>query len=153
MTKRKLKTLKSQLAVTRKKLMIKWFSFEKKNFCYPDSWSLHVKGRRWTSITVWEILNSAIPGTLFKSNGDLIACKDKSKIVHHIEEFGSSHKDQSDESIKLNEYQSRVLIIDGMTVLNQIHKDLVMETWKGSIPPFWCNCLLAILKQSLERTD
>ena len=74
------------------------------------------------------MLNSVVPGSLFKSDGDPIACKDKSKIVHHIEEFGSSHEDQSDESIKLNEYQPKVLIIGGMTVLNQIHKDLVMET-------------------------
>ena len=109
--------------------MIKRFSFEKKNFCYPDSWSLHVKDRRWTLIIVWEMLNSAVRGSLFKSDGDPIAwCKDKSKIVNHIEKFGSSHKDQSDGSIKFNVYQPKALIIDGMTVLNQIHKDLVMET-------------------------
>lgn len=80
-------------------------------------------------IIVWEMLNSAVRGSLFKSDGDPIGwCKDKSKIVNHIEKFGSSHKDQSDGSIKFNVYQPKALIIDGMTVLNQIHKDLVMET-------------------------
>ena len=37
LTKRKLRTFKSQLAVTRKKVDGKVFKFEKKNLCYPDS--------------------------------------------------------------------------------------------------------------------
>ena len=96
---------------------------------------------------------SVVPRSLFTSDGEPIAFSDTFKILHHIEELGSLHKDQSDESTELNEYESSVLIIDGMTVLNQIHKDKVMETCKVGISSFWCNWLLVILKQSLKRTN
>ena len=90
---------------------------------------------------------SVVPRSLFTSDGEPIACTDKSKILHQIEELGSLHEGQSDESTELNQYESSVLIIDGMAVLNQVHKNKVIETCKVSISSFWCNWLLVILKQ------
>ena len=61
-------------------------------------------------------------------DGEPNACRDKSKILHHIEELRSLDEDRSDESNKVNKYKSSLLIIDGIAVLNQIYK--VMETFK-----------------------
>ena len=82
---------------------------------------------------------SVVLRSLFTSDGESIPCTYKSKILHHIEKLGSLNEDQSDEPTELNKYESSVLVIDGMVVLNQIHKDKVMETCKVSISSFRCN--------------
>ena len=96
---------------------------------------------------------SVVPQSLFTLNREPTACTDKSKVLHLIEELGSLPKDQSDESTELNRHESSILIIDGMAVLNQIHKDKVINTCKVSTLSFQCNWLLVILKRSPERTN
>ena len=154
MTKRKLKTFKSQIAVTQKKVDGKAIQLREEKSLL-SRFLITSRKRREIDLErcLWNFGFSVVLRSSFTSDGELTACTDTSKILHQIEEFGSLHEDQSDESTELKQYESSVLITDGMAVVNRIHKDKVMETCKVSISYFQCNWLLVILEQSPEWTD
>lgn len=134
MTKRKLKTFKSQLVVTKRKVDGKTIQLREEKSLLSR---LLITSRKRPEIDLEQCFGnfefSVVPRSLFTSDGEPIMCIDKSKILHRIEELGSLHE-KHNESIEPNKYElSSILVIDGMAILNQIHKDKDMETCKVSI--------------------
>ena len=122
--KRKLKTFKSQLAVTGKKENGNMIQLREEKHLLSR---FLITSRKRPEIDLEYCLGnfelSVVPRSLLTSDGEPIVCTDKSKTLHHIEQLGSLHEDQSDESTEVNQYESSALIIDGMAVINQTHKD------------------------------
>ena len=71
---------------------------------------------------------SVVPKALFSTDREPLLCTDKVKLLHHIEELGKLHQQKDIDAVDENEM--KVLVIDGMTVLNQIHKSNEMKTCK-----------------------
>ena len=69
-----------------------------------------------------------MPKALFSTDREPLLCTDKVKLVHHIEELGKVHQQNDIEAVDENEM--KVLVIDGMAVLNKIHKSNEMKTCK-----------------------
>ena len=116
MTKRKLNTFKSQLAVTRKKVNGKIIQLKEEKSLLSR---FLITSRKRPEIDLEHCLGnfefSVVPRALFTSDGEPIACTDKAKILHHIEELGSL-----EESGEENDNDSSVLVIDGMAVLKDL---------------------------------
>ena len=71
----------------------------------------------------------AVPQSLSTSGGEPLACNDKWKVLHNIEEVGAVHVWEVDRNCLA---EMDVLIVDGMAALNQIHKDRDTKTCKVS---------------------
>ena len=71
---------------------------------------------------------SVVPKALFTTDGEPLACTDKSKILHHIEDLGKLQQQSQMETSETT--GTSVLIIDGIAVLNQITKTSDMKTCK-----------------------
>ena len=129
MAKRKLKTFKSHLAVIKKKVDGKVIQLREEKSLLSR---FLLTSRKRPEIDLERCLGnfefSIIPRSLFTSDGEPLACTDKSKVLHCIEELGSLHEDE--DQPESNRIETSVLVIDSMAVLNQIHKDKDMETCK-----------------------
>ena len=78
---------------------------------------------------------SVVPKALFSTDGEPLPCTDKSKILHHIEDLGAINKPTDDDNLTITDVNddNRVIVIDGMAVVNQIHKSSDMKTCKVSL--------------------
>ena len=105
-TKRKLKIFKSQLTVTQKNFDVKVIQLQEEKSLLSR---FLITLRKRPEIDLKHCLKnfefSVVLQSLFTSDGEPIVCEDKLKILHHIEELGSLHEDQSDESTELNQYE------------------------------------------------
>ena len=68
------------------------------------------------------------PKSLFSVDGQLLACNDKLRLIHLIEELGNSTLPTS----LVNEHDS-CIINDGMAIVNKIIKDNLMKTCQDII--------------------
>lgn len=74
---------------------------------------------------------SVVPKSMFTDDGQPLLTTDKSKIMHEIESLVSTST-----TTQSMEHDSRkVIIIDGMALVNKVHKDASMKTWKVTINP------------------
>ena len=71
---------------------------------------------------------SVVPKALFSTDGEPLLCTNKVKLLHHIQELGKLHQQNDIDAVDENEME--VLVIDGMAVLNQIHKCNEMKACK-----------------------
>ena len=71
---------------------------------------------------------SVVPKSLFTVDGQPLACTDKAKLMHHIEELSGS----TNPCISLVQ-QNSAIVIDGMAIVNEIVKDKSMKTCKVSL--------------------
>ena len=71
---------------------------------------------------------TVVPRALFTSDGEPHPFLDKAKLLHHIEELGGIRQEYQD--LLHGEAELKVLVIDGMAVLNKIHKNKDMENCK-----------------------
>ena len=70
---------------------------------------------------------AVVPKSLFSADGEPLLCTDKSKVLHKIEELAKTESNQESEE-ELDE--KKVVILDGMAVLNQINKTKSIQTCK-----------------------
>lgn len=73
---------------------------------------------------------TVVPKALFSSDGEPFPCSDKSKILHQIEQNLKEHDDQMDLQTEFIDEQRRVIIIDGMAIVNQLNKNSKVKTCK-----------------------
>ena len=76
-----------------------------------------------------------IPKSLFSQDGEPLKCTDKAKVLHHIEEIESncSVKVASYEAMEVTPSTKRVIIVDGMAVVNQVNKNKDMKICRVTI--------------------
>lgn len=74
---------------------------------------------------------SVVPKALFSADGIPLACLDKSKLLHGIEELAS--KGQTTNGLSGEVETTKVIIIDGMAVVNQTPKTQAVKTCKVCI--------------------
>ena len=127
--KRKLKTFKTQLKVVKKKVNGRVIQLKEEKSVLSR---FLITSRKRPELGLEYCLGNfeftVVPRALFSSNGEPHPCLDKAKLLHHIEELGGIQ--QQDQDLLHGEAELKVLVIDGMAVLNQIHKDKDMETCK-----------------------
>ena len=79
---------------------------------------------------------SVVPKSLFSSDGVPLSCLDKSKLLHHIEDLAKENVSiQEDVLVDTN----KVIIIDGMAVVNQVQKTNEIITCQVKDFPFLKN--------------
>ena len=76
---------------------------------------------------------SVVPKALFSPDGEPLPSTDKSKILHQIEELAKQYVDTEVPNDAELHQQNRVLILDGMAVVNQLNKNMKVKTCKVSI--------------------
>ena len=69
------------------------------------------------------------PKSLFSVDGQLLACNDKLRLIHLIEELGNSTLPTS----LVNKHDDSCIINDGMAIVNKIIKDNLMKTCQDII--------------------
>ena len=72
---------------------------------------------------------SVVPKSLFTQDGQPLMCTDKAKILHKIEDLANDVAVAGEETESMDQQTSKVIIIDGMAVVNSVHKDADMKTW------------------------
>ena len=68
---------------------------------------------------------SVVPKSMFGQDGEALLSSDKAKIHHAIE---SSSSEESDVDTPI--LTEPVIILDGMALVNKVHKDEEVKTWK-----------------------
>ena len=75
---------------------------------------------------------SVVPKALFTADGEPLPCMDKAKLLHQIEESVKKNNETNiPDNIQLHQ-QHKVLILDGMAVINQFNKNAKVKTCKVS---------------------
>ena len=69
------------------------------------------------------------PKSFFSVDGQLLACNDKLRLIHLIEELGNSTLPTS----LVNKHDDSCIINDGMALVNKIIKDNLMKTCQNII--------------------
>ena len=65
---------------------------------------------------------------MFTDDGQPLLSTDKAKVLHEIELIV---KEESSVDVEyMDQYRKRVIVIDGMALVNRVHKNPDMETWK-----------------------
>ncbi|XP_057308922.1 uncharacterized protein LOC130647177 [Hydractinia symbiolongicarpus] len=77
---------------------------------------------------------SVVPKALFSADGIPLACLDKSKLIHGMEELAS--KGQTTNGLSGEVETNKVIIIDGMAVVNQTPKTPAVKTCKDFASAF-----------------
>ncbi|XP_057300399.1 uncharacterized protein LOC130631667 [Hydractinia symbiolongicarpus] len=77
---------------------------------------------------------SVVPKALFSADGIPLACLDKLKLIHGIEELAS--KGQTTNGLSGEVETNKVIIIDGMAVVNQTPKTPAVKTCKDFASAF-----------------
>lgn len=72
---------------------------------------------------------TVVPPSLLTSDGKPLVCTDKWKVLHNTEELGAAQIRKGVENCLA---EMNVLAIDGLAVLNQMHRHRDMETCKVS---------------------
>ena len=71
---------------------------------------------------------SVMPKSMFTDDGQLLLSTDKAKILHQIE---SLVKEESSVDVEyMDQDRKRVTVVDGMALVNRVHKNPGMKTWK-----------------------
>ena len=73
---------------------------------------------------------SVVPKALFMPDEELLPCTDKARVLHQIEAAAITNN----ETLVSNDIQlyrqCRILIVDGMAVMNQLNKNIKVKTCK-----------------------
>ena len=85
-----------------------------------------ITARKRTELGLEETIgNCEFTNLMFGQDGEPLLSSDKAKILHAIEISSSEEKDVSTPIMT-----EPVIILDGMALVNKIHKDEEVKTWK-----------------------
>ena len=73
---------------------------------------------------------AAVPKSIFTSDGQSLHSFDKAKILHTIETMVKDEETNADETNL--DVSTRFMIIDGMALVNSVHKDKKNENLEGN---------------------
>ena len=71
---------------------------------------------------------AVVPKSIFTPDGQPLHSTDKAKVLHEIESMAEDRETNADETS--SDESIRVIIIDGMALVNKVPKDDSMKTWK-----------------------
>ena len=91
-----------------------------------------IAARERSDIDLEHLSVSVVPKSLFTCDGQLLACTDKSNIMHQVENLTVLEERYGLMSDSVNGY--RVIIIDGMAVVNRVIKAKEVLTCQGIFP-------------------
>ena len=85
---------------------------------------------------------SVVPMALLMSDGELLPCTDKARVLHQIEAAAMTNDETLvSDDIQLHQ-QCTVLIVDGMAVVNQLNRNMKVKTCKVIIVIYHVNSSL-----------
>ena len=67
---------------------------------------------------------SVVPRSLFTQDGQPLHSSDNVKIIHEIEAIAAGS------NLNFTAFESPTIIIDGMALVNRVHKDVNVKTWE-----------------------
>ena len=92
---------------------------------------IHINTRKRPQLELKECLENyefcVVPKPLFSVDRQPLACNDKSKLIHLIEELADSIFPTN----LVQEHDDSCIIIDGMTVVNKIAIENLMKTYQA----------------------
>ena len=74
---------------------------------------------------------SVVPKSMFSDDGQPLLTNDKAQTLHEVESLTL----ESSTTAETDQDTSRCIIVDGMALVNRIHKDARMITWNVSDCP------------------
>ena len=77
---------------------------------------------------IWNHEFAVFPKLSFTPDGQPLHSIDKAKVLHATESMVKDKETNADETNL--DASVRVIIIDGMALVNKVHKDKNMKTWK-----------------------
>ena len=72
--------------------------------------------------------SSIVPKSLFSDDGQPLLSTDKAKVLHEIESLVKEYPHDDVENI--DQDTARIIIIDGMALVNRVHKNSNNKEWK-----------------------